>query len=252
MPKGPLPIPYRLINTDCFEGLKTVAAGSVDLVLTDLPYGTTQCSWDSVIPLEKMWAAVLRVVKDDAAVVTTAAQPFTSALVMSNVKMFRHRWAWIRGKRKAGAYDANRKPLKTFEDVVVFGVKAPRYYPQMTEGVPYTASSGKSTVYGQVAERAFHKGVTTRFPTDVLDFDPDDPRRRDHPTQKPVALMEYLVRTYSLPGDLVVDFCMGSGTTGVACGNLGRRFVGIDSDKDHGYFDTATRRITEAYERRNA
>lgn len=247
MPKIGEDSKYRLYNESCFDTFKRIKPGSIDLVLVDPPYGTTQCKWDSIIPLEPMWKELLYLVKDNSGLVFTASQPFTSNLVMSRITIFRHRWAWIRGKRKAGVLDANRKPLKTFEDIVVFGIKRPNYYPQKTEGVPYTATSGKSQIYGKVNERAIHSNVTSRFPTDVVNIDPDDARRRVHPTQKPVALMEYLIKTYSNEGDLVLDFAMGSGTTGVACGNLNRRFIGCDNDKEHGYFEIAKKRIQEAY-----
>lgn len=239
---------YELYNEDCFDTFQRIPDQFVDLVLVDPPYGTTNCNWDSVIPLGAMWENIERIVKPNAAIVFTSAQPFTSVLICSQIKLFRHRWVWIRGERKTGHYDVKRRPLRTFEDVSCFGLETVTYFPQMTEGKAYTATSGRPTIYGKGQnERIIHKSVTTRFPTDVLNFNPDDPRQRVHPTQKPVALMQYLAKTYSNEGDVVLDFAMGSGTTGVACGNLNRRFIGCDNDTEHGYFKIAQERIREAY-----
>jgi site-specific DNA-methyltransferase (adenine-specific) len=219
------------------------------MILCDLPYGTTACKWDTVIPFEPLWAQYRRVAKRNAAIVLTASQPFTSALIASNMREFRHRWAWIRGKRKTGHLDAKVRPLRTFEDVVVFGQERVRYFPQMTAGVAYTATNGKSNnLYGkQKIEQRRHDAVTSRYPVDVLTFDPPDARLRVHPTQKPVALMEYLIRTYTQEGETVLDNCMGSGTTGVACANTGRDFIGIEQDGK--YFAIAKERIINTQQR---
>jgi hypothetical protein len=238
-----------LLHGDCLDLMGQLEPGSVDMILADLPYGTTACKWDTVIPFEPLWKHYRRLIKKNGAIVLTASQPFTSALVMSNPGWFRHRWAWIRGKRKAGFWDANRRPMRTFEDVLVFGPAPVTYNPQMGEGVPYSATQGHDLkgVYRERSDgeaRVLHRDVTSRFPTDVLTFDPVDNRGRLHNTQKPVALMEYLIRTYTNEGETVLDNTCGSGTTGVACVNTGREFVGIE--KDAAYFAIAEQRIAKA------
>lgn len=236
---------------DCLEVMPSLPSTSIDLILADLPYGTTSCRWDTIIPLEGLWAEYRRVIKPRGAVVLTASQPFTSALVMSNPSWFRHRWAWIRGKRKAGYLDAKRRPLRTFEDVLIFGKSQPNYYPQMTpdSGRKRTGSSGSGNeIYGKKSYgRVPQLNTGFCYPTDVINIQPDDGRLRVHPTQKPVALMEYLIRTYSNEGDIVLDNTMGSGTTGVACLRTDRRFIGIE--KDAAYFLVAEKRINAEIEK---
>lgn len=233
---------------DCLVEMSRIADGSVDLILCDLPYGTTACKWDTVIPFAPLWAHYRRVIKPRGAMVLTASQPFTSALVMSNPKWFRHRWAWVRGKRVAGFLDAKHRPMRTFEDVLVFGPSRPAYNPQMVpDKRRRTGSSGRmGALYGKGQQfyRVPQLNTGWRYPTDVININPDDGRLRVHPTQKPVALMEYLIRTYSNEGETVLDNCMGSGTTGVACLNTGRNFIGIEKDPD--IFETAKNRIEQA------
>lgn len=228
--------------------MRSIPDGSVDLVLCDLPYGTTQCSWDSVIPLEPLWLAYKRVIKPTAVVVLTAAQPFTSLLITSNLGMFKYCWTWDKVNRVSGHLNAKKQPMRCTEDVCVFYDKNPTYNPQMTEGKPYTAISrgGKSNNYGAQSD-----GVTTineglYYPRNLVSIKADERGTvgRIHPTQKPVALMEYLIKTYTLPGQTVLDNTMGSGTTGVACMNTGRRFIGIE--KDDSYFEIAKNRIVKA------
>ncbi len=241
----------RLIIGECLDMMATLEAGSVDLVLTDPPYGTTACAWDSIIPFEPMWAAVRRVLKPNGAAVFTASQPFSSALVMSNVKGFAHEWVW--NKRFAANFvQAKRQPMKDHENVLVFGMndKQPPYFPQMTEReVPIKKGGNKQSkaipirqTEAAVAFGASHKEYDQKHPTTAtsLDFSSRDGRGL-HPTQKPVALMEYLIRTYSTEGETVLDFTMGSGTTGVACQNTGRRFIGIERNAE--YFAIAQARI---------
>jgi site-specific DNA-methyltransferase (adenine-specific) len=233
----------QLWQGDCLEVMPRLA-GPVDLILCDLPYGVTACRWDSVIPFEPLWECYKRLIKPRGAVVLTASQPFTSALVMSSPGWFRHRWAWNKVNRPTGYLDANRKPLRIVEDVCVFSPSGDiTYNPIMGVGRPFHArGSGKTSIYGNHQAR-LTANSGTRFPTDLLSIKAD--RRgtegRIHPTQKPVALMEYLIRTYTNEGELVLDNTMGSGTTGVACLNTGRRFIGIE--KDPGYFATARDRI---------
>tara|TARA_R100000458_G_scaffold15193_1_gene12927 strand:- start:2372 stop:3097 length:726 start_codon:yes stop_codon:yes gene_type:complete len=235
-----------LINADCLVAMKDIPDGSIDMVLTDPPYGTTACKWDSIIPFEPMWEQLKRVTKPNGAIVMTASQPFTSALIMSNVKMFKYCWVWA--KSKCGSpFSAKYRPLAKHEDIVVFEKKGRRvnYYPQMTKGKPYsrkkTLTKNNNMGFGVTSVETDNKG--TRHPTTVLDF-PQKWRRQDqiHPTQKPVPLMEYLIKTYTSEGDTVLDFTMGSGTTGVACKNLNRNFIGIELDAD--YFKIASERIT--------
>jgi len=211
------------------------------MILCDLPYGTTACKWDTVIPFEPLWAQYRRVAKRNAAIVLTASQPFTTALIASNMREFRYSWVWEKNKA-TGHLNANRLPLRAHEDVCVFG--SPRYLPVMGEGAAYSNShkAGDSgDCYGKVAESR-RDNVTTRYPRSVVRFPVE--ARPQHPTQKPVALMEYLIRTYTNEGETVLDNCMGSGTTGVACVNTGRNFIGIEQDDK--YFAIAKQRIEES------
>jgi DNA modification methylase len=222
--------------------------GAVDMVLCDLPYGTTACKWDSVIPFEPLWAHYRRVTKPNAAIVLTASQPFTTALIASNMGDFRYCWVWEK-TRASNPYLASRQPLRSHEDICVFSLSgSPRYAPQKAAGSAYTISSKAG---GRVASdvksnsKSFAGKVADgRFPRSVIQFSNSSAEAGYHPTQKPVALMEYLIRTYTNEGDTVLDNTMGSGTTGVACANTGRKFIGIERDPQ--YFAIAERRIAEA------
>ena len=230
----------------CLEVMLTIPDRSVDLVLCDLPYGTTSNKWDAVIPLAPLWEQYRRVAKG--AIVLTANQPFSAALVMSNPARFKHEWVWIKNR---GSNFANtvREPMKEHESVLVFSYGKWAYNKQMQERtgtggdrVKYgVAFRSKSENYREFEGRSHAKLPELRVPSSWQKFNTEVGL---HPTQKPVALMEYLVRTYSNEGDLVLDNCMGSGTTGVACLNTGRRFLGIEKDLD--YFKVAQNRITEA------
>jgi len=232
---------------DCLELMKTIPDGSVDMVLTDPPYGTTACKWDSVIPFEPMWEQLKRVTKKNGAIVLTASQPFTSALVMSNVKMFKYDWVW-RKPKGTGHLNAKKMPMKDKEDILVFYASPCTYNPQFTSGTPYknkagdpTKSTSMTDSYGKYTNfRNDNEGK--RYPKQVIDF-PVVERGTVHPTQKPVALMEYLIKTYTNEGETVLDFTAGSFTTGVACVNLNRKFIGIELDND--YFDIGVNRIKE-------
>jgi len=224
--------------------MKTIPDGSVDMVLADPPYGTTACKWDSVIPFEPMWEQLKRVTKRNGAIVLTASQPFTSALVMSNVKMFKYCWVWDKVNRPTGHLNAKKMPLRQTEDVVVFYFNPPTYSPQMFKGIPYRATgSKKSDNYGSQVKTTTICDDGMRYPRNILKIPADERGTvgRIHPTQKPVALMEYLIRTYTNEGETVLDFTMGSGTTGVACKNLDRDFIGIELDET--YFNIARERI---------
>ena len=240
-----------LMQGDCLERMKEIPDGSVDMILTDPPYGTTACKWDSIIPLELMWAQLKRIIKPNGAIVMTASQPFTTTLIASNMKMFKY--CWVYQKTKATNFlNAKKNPLKYHEDIVVFCKQGQHTYnPQMVDGKPYKkvhrndnkddCTYGKSTrKNGDVFEND-----GTRYPSSIIPpISNPSGRGQLHPTQKPVALMEYLIKTYTNENETVLDFTMGSGTTGVACKNLNRNFIGIELDED--YFNIAKKRIEEA------
>ncbi len=238
----------ELMKGDCLEMMKSIPDGSVDLILTDPPYGTTQNKWDSVINLESMWEQLKRVVKPNGACVLFSAQPFTTNLIYSNMKCFKYSMVWK--KSKCGSpLTAKYKPLTKHEDINVFSLhnKTLKYYPQMSEGKPYKRKFTENKVnnmgFGIKGVETDNKG--TRHPTTVLDY-PQQWRRQDqvHPTQKPVDLLEYLIKTYTQENETVLDFTFGSGSTGVACVNTNRSFVGVELDEN--YFNIAEKRIQEA------
>ena len=227
-----------LYHGDCLEVMQDIPDGSVDMVMTDPPYGTTACKWDSVIPFEPMWAQLKRIVKPNGAIVLMASQPFTSALIMSNAKMFKYCWVW--NKRTSANFAAARfQPMKVHEDVVVFGGG---YKPQMTTGKMRMRGGKAANGTANGSLPAVYYQSDQHYPISILDIKTE---RGLHPTQKPVALMEYLIRTYTNAGETVLDFTMGSGTTGCAAANTGRRFIGIEMDAD--YFAIAAKRIKTAH-----
>jgi site-specific DNA-methyltransferase (adenine-specific) len=235
--------PNNIYNMDCLEGMKLMSAASVDMILCDLPYGTTACAWDSVIPFEPMWEQYNRIIKPNGAVVLTASQPFTTALIVSNMANFKYCWVWEKNFN-TNFLHAKRMPLRRTEDVVVFYAKQATYNPQKTDGhVPTQSAKGASNgvLYHGRNLRNYQGGDTTRYPTNLLRFPSVDPKKRVHPTQKPVSLFEYLIRTYTNPGELVLDNCMGSGTTAIACLNTGRNYIGFELDTE--YHRAATERI---------
>jgi len=239
----------QLINGDCLEEMKSIPDGSVDMVLADPPYGTTACEWDSIIPLESMWAHLRRVIKPNGAIVMTASQPFTTTLIGSNMPWFKYCWVWDKSAA-TGHLNAKKMPMKAHEDIPVFYASPPIYNPQKTTGHKRKVSTAehkrgcvKTDCYGEHGLVGYDS--TERYPRTVLHFPTDKQKCRVHPTQKPVALMEYLIKTYTNEGETVLDFCMGSGTTGVACVNLNRNFIGIELDEF--YFDDAAVRIDPTY-----
>ena len=235
----------NLLQGDCLELLKLVPDKSVDLVLSDLPYGTTECSWDSIIDLPSLWAELLRVTKENSAIVLTAAQPFTSQLVMSKPDLFRYDWVWEKGNA-TGFFNAKLMPLRAHESVLVFYRKLPTYNPQKTSGHPLKTAKKKvvkSECYGKDTSLPSYSS-TERYPRSVQFFKSDKQKENYHPTQKPVDLMRYLIRTYSNAEDTVLDCTMGSGTTGVASVLDGRSFIGMEMDSAH--FATAQQRINHA------
>ena len=244
----------KIYNEDCLEGMKRIPDGSVDMILCDLPYGTTACKWDTIIPFDLLWEQYERIIKDNGAIVLTASQPFTTKLIASNFDMFKHEWVWI--KSHGGFASAKFKPLKRHEDILVFSKGTVSYHPQMTEvngkvrdqrNEPAFNNNGRNKVDSPVnpgTKMAYSKDYNPRkrYPKSHIEFS-NRKEKTIHPTQKPVALFEYLIKTYSNEGDTVLDNCMGSGTTAIACLNTNRNFIGFELEKE--YFDIATKRIEE-------
>lgn len=217
---------------DCLQVMPTLADKSVDLVLADLPYGTTRCAWDSVIPLEPLWAEYRRICRG--AIILFAQTPFDKVLGSSNLPMLRYEWIWEK-THATGHLNAKRAPMKAHENVLVFYERQPTYHPQMTSGHVRKSAVKRGDVtpiYGAQTADSIAYDSTERYPRSVQVFASDKQRIKLHSTQKPVALCEYLIRTYSNAGDTVLDNCMGSGTTGVACANTGRKFIGIEKDPE--------------------
>ena len=237
----------NLMLGDCLERMNEIEGGSVDMILTDPPYGTTACKWDSIIPLESMWEQLKRIIKPNGAIVITASQPFTSVLIMSNLKGFRYCMVWDKVIH-SNPLIAKIQPLTTHEDIVVFYKKKPTYNPQMKQGKEIKRGGkdkGSSETKGETNMTNRSKDSTTaRYPNKIIKLSNADKTNIVHPTQKPVALMEYLIKTYTNDGDTVLDFTMGSGSTGVAAKNLNRSFIGIEMDE--GYFNIAKDRINKA------
>lgn len=231
----------NLMMGDTLEKMKEIPDGSVDMILCDLPYGTTRNKWDSVIPLEPLWAEYWRVVKSSATIVLTAQCPFDKVLGASQIQHLRYEWLWEKPKA-TGHLNAKRQPMKAHENVLVFYKKLGTYNPQMVEGKVYKPNGGRSKLdnYGDFGAVRENNGAM-RYPRSIQKFNAES---GSHPTQKPVTLMEYLIKTYTNPGETVLDNTMGSGTTGVACVNTGRRFIGIEREEK--YFAIAKHRILDA------
>ena len=235
---------------DCLELMKGIPDGSVDMILCDLPYGTTACKWDSVIPFEPLWDQYKRIIKEDGCIALFAQCPFDKVLGYSNIDMLKYEWI-VEKTKATGHLNSKKMPMKAHESVLIFYKNLPLYNPQFTEGHKpvhsYTKHTTDGRCYGKTKTGISGGGSTKRFPRDVVKFKWDTQKSALHPTQKPVALLEYLVKTYTNKGDLVLDNCMGSGSTGVACVNANRHFIGIELDP--GYFEIAEKRINEAMER---
>lgn len=242
----------NLMLGDCLQRMKEIPDGSVDMVLCDLPYGTTYAKWDKALPMESLWSEYKRLVKPNGAIVLHAAQPFTSFLVCSKPNWYRTEWVWDK-ENATNFANANKHPLKQHEGVIVFGVQPTVYYPQKVKGKA-NHKQGDSKV--NTSETRLINGRVEddlsgmKFPKSILHFPKHSSQCGLHPTQKPVPLAEYLIQTYSLEGQRVLDNCMGSGTTGVACVNTNRDFIGIEMDKN--YFDIAHDRINKAIAAREA
>jgi site-specific DNA-methyltransferase (adenine-specific) len=236
----------KMYQGDCLEIMPTLEAESIDAILTDLPYETTACAWDEIIPFEPMWTQVKRVLKPRGVFVTTASQPFTSKLVMSNLDWFKYEWIW--DKRLAGnPFIAKYQPLKTHEDICVFSKNGHTYNPQMIKGeIHRRGYGGKSKMWEKISI-PIGDWTDEFYPRSIVEFSIGGRSRSeivDHPTQKPVALYEYLIRTYTNEGDTVLDICAGSGTTGVAAIRTGRNAILIE--KDAKYFEIMQKRIAQA------
>ena len=240
----------KLLQGDCLELMKDIPDGSVDMILADLPYGTTTCKWDSIIPFEPLWKQYERVIKDNGAIVLTATQPFASALIMSNPKIFKYQWVWYKNLR-TGFAQAKRQPMKAHELILVFYKRPPVYNPIKVKRTTQKAGN-KTKKFGEVYNNVSYevnKDNQSDYinPHDVLEIKAiHGSAKRLHPTQKPIELFEYLIKTYTNEGDTVLDNVMGSGTTGVACKNLNRNFIGMELDEE--YFKIATERINGAGE----
>jgi len=230
---------------DCLERMKEIESGSVDMILTDPPYGTTACKWDSIIPLEPMWAQLKRIIKPNGAIVMTASQPFTTKLISSNYEMFKYCWVWDKVKPSTGLH-AKIMPLKSTEDVVIFGKRKVLYNPQMVSKKLRIEDKNDSNgeTFGGARVKRKHDNNGLGYPKNLLTISNANQKNRRHPTQKPVALMEYLIKTYTNEGETVLDFTCGSGTTGVAAKNLSRKFIGIELDET--YFNIAKERINNS------
>ena len=235
----------QIICGDCLEVMPLLPDKSIDMILCDLPYGTTACKWDSIIPFEPLWEQYERVIKDNGAIVLMASQPFTTVLINSNLEAFRYCWVW--NKKKAGnIFLAKKQPMKIHEDVVVFSKKPHNYYPQMIkrDKVKRSKNYGTGEAIGGTKEKENKVYTYThKYPTSILEFSNAVQKGKVHPTQKPVALFEYLIRTYTQSGEIVLDNCIGSGTTAVAALNTGRFFIGIE--KEEKYVEIARKRIDE-------
>lgn len=248
----------KLLQGDCLEVMKTIPDGSVDMVLADLPYGTTACKWDNVIPFGPLWSEIHRITKPESAICMFGSEPFSSNLRMSNMERFKYDWIWEK-ERGTNIFSSKYQPFKSHEHISVFGRAATsfskkgnlKYYPIMEDGAPYVCRAGKGhdeqfNLGKRQGSKKREGHVTrnngTRLPKSVLKFNME---HGHHPTQKPVKLLEYLIKTYTNEGETVLDPTIGSGSTGVACANLNRYFIGIE--KDPKYFDIACKRIFDAF-----
>lgn len=240
-----------LMNGNCLELMNKIPSKSVDMILCDLPYGTTACKWDVIIPFDELWKHYERIIKDNGAIVLFGSEPFTSMLICSNISLFKYDIVWDKVNCSSGVL-AKKRPLKSHENICVFYKNQPIYNPQMTVGTKWHRGGKKERklagIYGQEGKLVERKGgsdkTDLKYPKSILTFSNADNTKRVHPTQKPVKLLEWLIKTYTDENGIVLDNTMGSGSTGVACVNTGRSFIGIELDK--GYFNIAKQRIEDA------
>ena len=238
---------YEIYKGDCLEMMKSIPDKSIDMILCDLPYGTTRNKWDTVIDLDLLWSQYERIIKDNGAIVLFAQVPFNIVLGYSNLKLLKYEWIWEK-EQGTGHLNAKKMPLKSHENIMVFYKKPPTYNPQMVgtevRTVKRSGNKSKTTNYGDFIEIK-ESTYIGRYPKDIIKFNKD---KGYHPTQKPVALLEYLIKTYTNEGEIVLDNCMGSGSTGVACRNTGRKFIGIELDDK--YFEISKSRLNETIEKK--
>ncbi len=243
----------KLIKGDCLEKMKDIPDKSIDMILCDLPYGTTRNKWDSILPLDKLWDQYLRVIKDNGAIVLFAQTPFDKVLGCSNLKMLKYEWIWEKTSA-TGHLNAKKMPMKAHENILVFYKKLPTYNPQKTTGHKRKVSKAEHKINCVKTTNYSDYGLTTydsteRYPRSVQIFKTDKQKEALHPTQKPVDLLQYLIKTYTNDGETVLDNTMGSGSTGIACVNINRNFIGIELDNN--YFDIAKNRINTYIEDNN-
>lgn len=245
---------YQIFNEDCLEGMKRIETGTVDLILTDLPYGITDCAFDVQLPFEPMWEQFKRITKRNAAIVLFSQMPFGAELIMSNRKMFRYEWCWAKGHAQ-GFLNAKKMPLRIHENILVFYQALPTYNPQFAKAKPYRhrtfVDETSNHVYSNHKRITYSEHEGIRYPIDIINFSQPVAvyfgkmsGEVVHPNQKPTDLLEYLIKTYTNEGELVLDATMGSGSTGVAAINTGRRFIGFETEEK--FFATATKRIEDA------
>jgi site-specific DNA-methyltransferase (adenine-specific) len=240
----------KLMNGDCLKLMSEIIDKSIDLIFTDLPYGTTNCKWDSLIDLDKLWQQYNRIIKDNGAIVLFAQTPFDKVLGASNLRMLKYEWIWEK-TTATGHLNAKKMPMKAHENLLVFYKKPPTYNPQKTTGhspthayTKYLETQNKGEIYNKATKEIVGGGDTERYPRSVLLFPSDKQREHLHTSQKPLALCEYIIKTYTNENDVVLDSCMGSGTVGVGCKNLHRQFIGVELDKQ--IFEVAENRIAKA------
>ena len=231
----------RIYQMDCLDGMKLIPDKSIDMILCDLPYGTTACKWDSIIPLDKLWEQYKRIIKPNGAIVLTACQPFTTKLINSNIEMFKYCWIWQK-PQGVDPFMAKKRPLNNYEDICVFYYKQPKYEPQYTEGKPYKVERDKKPRKYEITNTIMKPTTTVnegkRYPTRIIKFNQE---RGYHPTQKPVALFKYLIKTYTNEGDIILDNCIGSGTTAVAAILTNRKWIGFEIETK--YVEIANKRL---------
>lgn len=239
---------YKLFNGECLEVMKKeIEDKSIDLILCDLPFGVTDCEWDNIIPFDLLWEQYNRIIKDNGAIVLFSVQPFTTKLISSNIKNYKYSWYWVKNKCTGFAF-AKHQPMRKVEDINVFYKKKPLYVPQGLKKLDKPIlkkrkSTCEENIYDMSTLSREHLVEYTNYPNNVLFFDKES--KTIHPTQKPVNLLEYIIKTYTNENEMVLDNCMGSGSTGVACANTNRRFIGIEMGEKH--FENAKNRIENAY-----
>ena len=236
---------YKLYNGDCLEVMKDIKDKSIDMILCDLPYGTTACKWDNVIPFNEMWDRINKLIKPNGAILLFGSEPFSSALRMSNIKNYRYDCKWLKS-RKTGFQNVKRRPLKCYEDIMVFYKKQPTYNNtqliKLDKPIKSYRKNGKGgNLLNPLTTKKDRLQEYTNYNRDLLQFNNEHNVHCYHPTQKPVSLLEYLIKTYTNENEVVLDFTMGSGSTGIACINANRKFIGIE--KDENYFNIAKERI---------